>query len=51
MIKTFNTSSGTVVEGKGTNTIIYVLMAAAALYAGYKFWWKPMQDKKNAALK
>jgi hypothetical protein len=49
MIKTFDTtkSASTSVAGGSTNTLVYVGLAALALYAGYRFWWKPMQDKKK----
>ena len=46
MIKTFNTST-TSSTGTGSNALIYVSVALLAGYLGYRFWWKPMQDKKK----
>lgn len=51
MITSFNTSGGSSSSastgGNSTTTLVYVLLAGAALYCGYRFWWKPMQDKKK----
>jgi len=51
MIKTFDTSTAPAANSGGkssTNLIIGVILAAAAVYAGYKFWYLPRQEKLNA---
>lgn len=53
MITTFETGgSAASGESKGSGkTIMLVIGAAALLFVAYKFWWKPMQDKKKQEAK
>ena len=48
MIKTFNTTAAPAATGGKSNLLIYVAIAIAAGYVGYRFWYKPMMDKKKA---
>ena len=51
MIKTFDTSTAPATSSGGksnTNMIIGVVLVAALAYAGYKFWYLPRQERKNA---
>lgn len=38
---------GTATQSKGSNTLIYVVLGAVALYLGYKYLIKPELDKKK----
>ncbi len=47
MITKFDTSGGAG-SGKGSNTFIYLLVAGAVIYLGYRFVIKPEMDKRKA---
>ena len=43
MITKFDTSNLTSVKKSNANTIVAVIVVAAALYCGYRFYWLPKQ--------
>ena len=51
MIKNFNTASGSSgegsSEGKGSNTLLTVVVIAGLLFAGYYFFVKPSLNKEE----
>lgn len=51
MITKFNTGSGSSVPTAskgGSNTLLYVLLGAVAIYLGYKYVIKPQMEKQEA---
>ena len=49
MITKFNTSSvgSTSASGKSSNTLVYILVGAVALYLGYKYVIQPQMEKEK----
>lgn len=47
MITNFNTPSASASTGKGSNTLVYLIIGAVVLYLGYRYIIKPEMDKKK----
>lgn len=51
MITKFNTGSASSVNSNakgGSNTLLYVVLGAVAIYLGYKYVIKPQMEKQEA---